>query len=167
MTTARAPHRRRDGFTLVELLVVVAVLGIVSTGVLFTSGDGDAAALDQLETRVDDALGRAAMLARSQRNHQGVVFDISRNRFGIVAETGDLATHPLTRADYIVELDAPDMPSGLTIEAVDFGDAGPAAIFDGQGVLLAAGSVTLARGDTRRTYVVGAATGRLSLASSP
>lgn len=162
-TRTRAARSAAAGFTLIELLVVVAILGILSTGAIMTSGSGDDVALDQLEIRIGDALQRASTLARSQRLHHGVVFDVSRNRFGIVDESGNPAVHPITRGNYVIELDAPDMPTNLEITAVNFGDTGPAAIFDGQGVLLTGGSFTVERNSTSRTYLVDEATGSLAL----
>ncbi len=156
--------RARAGFTLIELLVVVAILGVVSAGAVLSTGDGNEEAFDAIEIRVDDALNRASTLARSQRIHYGVVFDVGRNRYGIVDETGALATHPLTKGNYVVELDAPGMPGGLEITGANFGDAGVAAIFDGQGVLLRGGSFTVTRNGVSRTFDVNAATANLTVA---
>ena len=69
-TQGRAPDRRSAGFTLIELMVVVAIIAIASAGVAFAMRDAAGAPLDR------DALRVAALLesarARSRLSGQPV-----------------------------------------------------------------------------------------------
>jgi prepilin-type N-terminal cleavage/methylation domain-containing protein len=159
---ARPRRRARSGHTLIELLAVTAIMSIMAGLGTMASGQDGTLALDQAEIVVRDACSRAQMLARSSRTPHGVVFDVEGNRFAIVAEDGTAARDPLTRGDAITHFSRPSGPRLVTLDAVDFGDAGACALFDAQGVPLAGGIIALRRDELSRTLTLDAATGAIT-----
>jgi len=158
----RTAARRRAGFTLVELMIVVVILGILAGVVSRIGGQTSEQSLELADIQVQDAIGRAQALARSNRQAFGVVFDLATDRFAIVDETGALAVDPLTRRDYVVRFGVPNQPSLIDVKAADFGATGVAIVFDPQGVPIAGGNVTLAHGTATRQISVDAATGQIT-----
>lgn len=152
----------RSGFTLIELLVVVAILGLVGMVAIPASASSAAHNLDVVEVQVRDAFERAISLARSTRQTHAVVFDTATDRFAVVDGAGTAVVDPLTKGDYVVAFDVPGQPKGIAIVSASFGANGPAAIFDGQGVPVEAGSVTFGCRSATRSLALNKATGKLA-----
>lgn len=153
---------RQAGFTLVELLVVLVIMGMMTMMAVPAAGSGYEQRLDLVELQVRDALARAQALARSTRNPHGVVFDTATDRFAVVDSSGSAVIDPLTRGDYIVDFDRPDQPSSIDFLTATFGANGHAAIFDGQGLPVNGGSVTIGCHEASRTLELEAATGKVT-----
>jgi prepilin-type N-terminal cleavage/methylation domain-containing protein len=152
----------RSGFTLIELLVVVAIMGIMALVALPAAGTGYSSRLDTVEMEVRDALSRASSLARSTRETYGVVFDVATDRFAVVDHAGVAVSDPLTHGAYIVSFNRPDQPRGIDFTRVDFGTNGAAAIFDGQGLPVLAGTIKFQCKSLARTLTLDAATGKVA-----
>lgn len=151
----------RERLTLVELVVVVAILGGLVTVVGVTAGAGDAHRLELVEQQVRLAAKRARDLAAAERAPHGVLFDVARDRLGIVDQHGTLVTDPTSAGAWVVDTREGAFGS-VDISAADFGSARKAAIFDAQGVPLAGGRVTLRSGDLVHVLELDPATGLFS-----
>lgn len=162
---ARHTHdARMRGVTLVELMVVALVLAIlVGVAAIPASADGGASGLDLAGIQLQDAFVTAQTLAYSLSEPHGVVFDVATERFAVVGPDGVAARDPLTHGEYSIDFTRVDQPRGVTIVSASFGATGSAGIFDGQGVPVTGGSVTLAKGSVTSTFVLDAATGKLLL----
>ena len=161
MTPVRT-QRRTAGFTLLELLVTVVILGVLA-GVLAMSTSGERGyTLDVVSLQVQDAVDRARTLARSNRTSHGLVFDTATDRIALADESGTIVTDAFTKKPYIIDFVTPGQPRGIDIASADFGSAGSAFLIDPQGVPVTGGTVVVTRGDVRRTFLFDAATGTVS-----
>ncbi len=149
------------GLTLIEVLVVVAVLAMLSSMAMVSSGEGDEYALELASTQIVDTVDRARTLSRSSRRAHGVAFDVERDRFALVDESGLPVTDVLTKRPFILDFISPGQPRGVDITVADFGSASTTALFDADGIPVAAGSLTLVRGKAARVIRLDAATGRM------
>ncbi len=150
-----------SGFTLIELLVVVVILSIVAGITSMAAAEGGEQHLDLAEVQLRDAMTRAEALARSSRSPHAVVFDVAGNRFAVVDEDGNAVVDPLTKRGYVVDFVRPGQPTLVRIAAVNFSDAGNAAIYDAQGVPLTNGAINLQAGNSACVLLWDGATGDL------
>lgn len=159
-----ATARRQRGVTLLELLVVVALVAFMAAIAGIPVGQTEEQALELGQVQVEDALAGARSRAMSLRAPVGVAFDVVGDRFAVVDSDGTAIDHPLTHKPWIVTFAAPAQPNNLGIAAASFGATGTAIVYDGQGLPMAGGSVTLSAGTSTRVVTVSAATG---LVTSP
>jgi hypothetical protein len=142
---------------------VIVVLGLLVGIAGIPAVDSGEQGLQQGELYVRDAIHTARARAMATRQTHGVAFDLSQNRFIVLAGDGTAVSDPFTHKDYLIEFDRPDMPSNLALSAVDFGTTGPAAIFDAQGDPVSGGTVTLACQQSSLVLELDGATGWLDV----
>ena len=161
-TPPTIPARRSPGFTMVELLVIVVILGFMASVVLIpTSADSGTADLDLAEVEVRDAFSTAQTIAYSLGVPCGVVFDTANERFAVVTQDGKAVQDPLTHGAYEIDFKHIEQPRGVAINTAAFGTTGTAGIMDAQGVPVTGGSVVLSKGSFTRTLTLDPATGKL------
>jgi hypothetical protein len=141
--------------------VVVALLGILISLAGTPTNDRSGAFVDLAEVQIADALQMARTVSFSMGVPHGVVFDVEQERLAVVGPDGVAISDPLTHGPYELSFLREDNLPGLDLVAVDFGVTEGAAIFDGQGVPVQGGSITIRHQDQERILVLDAATGKL------
>jgi prepilin-type N-terminal cleavage/methylation domain-containing protein len=171
-----ASRRSTGGFTLIEILMVVVILGIAS-----------AVIVPQIGTRNDLKVAAAARMVMadliyaqnrsiaSQQMHC-VKFDAAAEQYGVVTadDTDTYVTHPITKDNYLQSFGSTPGLEDVVIESVNFdaqsmigfdelgtpyavgGEGGPAA-------LAAAGTIVIRSGDYSLTISVEPFTGEITL----
>ena len=154
--------RRTDrGFTLTELLLVTAVIGVLGSSAMSAFAESPDHRLDMIERELSDAVDYARALARSDREAHGVVFDVATERVAVVDEAGAVVEDPLARRDYLLDFSGPQYPQGLDLTSADFGDTGAAIVVEPDGTAFSSGSVVLTFRGATRTLRVDLATATL------
>ena len=133
-TGTRHPVRGLAGFTLVEILVVVVILGIAATIILPQIGNRDdlrtASMARALMADLSYAQGQAVTLQRPQY----VRFDLANNRYEVLdrlTPTEQVITHPVHNNPFRVALGSgrTDNLKDVVLDTVSF-DAQPVIMFD-------------------------------------
>ena len=149
------------GHTIVELLIVIAVLMVLAAIVLPTATVGDERKLDTMQLEIQDAMDHAQSLAYHEGAAYGVRFNTSGQWFAVVNEVGVPIDDPLSHGDYLVRLKDPGQPTNTFIDFANFAGR-PLASFDMKGVLSFPGEIHLHAGSTQRWLVANTATATLT-----
>ena len=153
--------RSERGHTLLELLVVVAILMVLAAIAMPSSSNGPERKLDTVQLAIQDALDHAQSLATSTAAVYGVRFDAEEQWFAVVDATGTPVDDPLSHKPYLVRLLLPGEPPDVVIDSVDF-DGHIVAVFNEKGVMHSGGEVHLRSGTTLRWLEADTATATLS-----
>lgn len=149
-------HRRSQaGLTRVETLLIAGtgLLLLLLAGVP-AGPESDEGRLATGQATVDSAFQLARALAQSTGMPHGVVLDVDGDRLAVIDADGRLAD---AGDDVPVLVDLAAL--GVDIVQADYGRGGRTAIYDRDGVPLAAGTLVLASGEMRMTLGLDAATG--------
>lgn len=136
--------RRRRGFTLVELILVLVIMGVLAA--IAVPRFSQATARQQLEAAADRVvadLNRASTRARAASQTTTVLFNLSSDQYGISAVGGQALT---------VDLSSP--PYEVDITSAKFGSYRYAQ-FNAFGVPVESGTVVLKRGGSSVTVTLG------------
>jgi type II secretory pathway pseudopilin PulG len=142
-------NRRQGGHTVLELLVVAMVLMVLAAIVLPSGSMGADRKLDTVQLELQDAIDHAQSLAYHRAEPYGVRLDSADGWFAVVDKSGAAVSDPLSHTPYVVRLDHPGQPSGVSITYADF-DGRPLAAFNEKGILNDSGVVRLQVGSTER-----------------
>jgi prepilin-type N-terminal cleavage/methylation domain-containing protein len=162
-----AIHNRQRGYTLIELLLIMSIMGIVAAivvpqmlrpGTLTIQAAGRMVIADILHAQQD---------AIAQQQVRRLVFDTDANHYrltdlegttlGVAWKTGGAAAE-----NYVVDLANDSRFTGVSLSAVDFGGSDTLE-FDDLGAPANGGSVDLVFEDVRYRVSVAPFTGRVTI----
>ena len=166
-TTTRKPSRCRTGYTLVEVLIVVAILGIAAAVVvpnMLTAGTLGVQAAARII--VADIL-YAQNDAIAQQRTRSVVFDPANESYSLQDENGAILSVRWKNADannYFVDFTTDDRFQGVEIISAEFPAGGGSTLeFDALGGPLNGGTVEIEFQGRRYRVTVAAFTGRVTV----
>ena len=158
-------RRRTHGYTLVEVLLVVAILGLVAAAVVPSMLTAGAMGVQAAARVIVADLLYAQNEAIADQAERSVVFDVANNRYRLADESGNTLTASWISGqanNYTVDFSNDRRFQGVTITAVDF-ESGSTIGFDALGTPTVGGSITIEY--ERRSYRIDVAsfTGRVTV----
>lgn len=143
----------RQGFTLIELVIVIVIMGIMAVSVITSGTSKGSVRLNAACYKLAADLRYAQEMAMAEQVRFGISFDTDdESYFAYRVSTGMKALDPQTRDDLEVEFDEMREFNDIVISSIDFSDAiefgSMGEPYDGNGVALSSeGIVTLQTAD--------------------
>lgn len=170
---------RRDGFTLIELVIIMLILVIVAAAVIPSIGDTTGMRMSATARKVQSDIAFAQSLAMTGGQRYRVYFNLApapaagyavvNNTDGDAnwGEAGEFARDPVGGGTLSVTLNTGDY-AGVTISAVGFSGSFVefdtlGRPYDNLGLLAAGNTVTMAGGSATQTVTVTQQTGRVTV----
>jgi prepilin-type N-terminal cleavage/methylation domain-containing protein len=151
--------KRAAGFTLVELLISVALLGMFAAMAMPSGGMSSDRKIDTIQLQVQDAIDHAQSISYHTGQKMAVRISTNGQWIAVVNELGVPVQDPLTRGPYIVQFEPlPGQPAGVKMVQASFGFNRPLVAFDSKGVLQYPGTLTITAGEEARLLSLNAAT---------
>lgn len=166
-------HLTSRGFTLIELIIVVAIIGIVVAAISFRmSSNIPAMRIDAATSQIRDHIRLAQEYAKLTQDKYYVTFDTSNNTYGVYKSSDDsVITEPTSGNNISYDLDTDEQLKGGSIDSVDFGGSSTVE-FDARGqpyggkggsLLSSAGTVSISYDSESATIKVEPVTGAVSI----
>ncbi|MBI5740460.1 MAG: GspH/FimT family pseudopilin [Nitrospirae bacterium] len=156
-------RRRSSGFTLVEIMIVLLILGIVmSAAIPSMNSTLEGMKLDGAAQEVVYAIQYAQSVAIKEGTGHGVEFFPSEERFRCFNNVTDITVlNPFDKKDYDVTLGNQRHVQGVNLVDATFGNK--EIIFNALGEPSESGSVVLGYRDFQKTISVAAPLGRITV----
>ena len=168
------PMRARNGFTLIEIIVVVVILGIAALlAVPMLSSAADTQLRSAANMMAAD-MEYARSMAISRQQYYMVVFDSTNNSYEVQDSGGTVIAHPLNSSGGLsvvfgddsrlekVEITSADF-DGSASETISFDYLGSPYKGVGVGTALVSGTISLSAGDFSMTITVEPVTGYVTI----
>ncbi|MEM9883754.1 MAG: GspH/FimT family pseudopilin [Planctomycetota bacterium] len=165
MRDVKRTSRPRHGYTLVEVLLVVSILGVISAMVVPSMLSAGQMGVQAAARAVVADLLYAQNEAIAQQAPRQVVFDDTNDRYELRDEFGNALGKDWVSGDtskYVVDFTEDDRFMGVSIVAVDF-NGGSTVTFDDLGGPDTGGSVTVRFDNQRYRIDVAEFTGRVTV----
>ncbi len=159
----------RTGFTLIELVVVITIVGILAVAVLINGRAKGPVRLEAACQKLAMDLRYCQQMAMAEQVRFGISFDTGdESYFGYRINTGTKAKNPQTQGDLEVDFGGTDEFKEIEIVSTNFSDAiefdSTGKPYDGNGTALSnEGIVTLTDGSNSRTVRIEAVTGKVKI----
>jgi len=163
--------RHRGGFTLVELVMMIVIIGIIALAVMPKSTSGSRVRLESACQKIASDLRYAHEMSLAQQVRFGLSFDPGNEAYFVYrANVGTVAIDPQTRNNFNVSFITLNEFKGIDIVSTNFSNKtefdSTGAPYDGSGIILSSqGVITLQTTDGAysRTVRIEAKTGKVSV----
>lgn len=160
--SGRRRGRRRFGFTLIEVLVTVIVLGIAAAMVVPTMLDTGTLSIQGAARRVVADILMAQNEAIAQRREMRLVFDPAGDRYGLFDANGQPVGMAWQKDGYRVDFSQKQSFDGVRMRSADFA-GGTVLSFDELGTPSNGGTIEIVSGETAYRIRVTPFTGRVTV----
>jgi prepilin-type N-terminal cleavage/methylation domain-containing protein len=158
--TEKLRTRSTGGFSLVELVIVVAIMGVLAGIAIPRYGRAIAAYRARAAAqRLAHDLALVQSNARTASTSQTIAFSIVASQY----QFANLHKLDTTSATYRVSLSAEPYLSSIATLSLGGGGGATQIVFDGYGNPDCGGSITLQSGTTKRTVVIDANSGKVTV----
>ena len=156
-------RNRRFGFTLIEMMVVVVILGICAAVIIPMAMDSSSAQAKAAARMLSADIQYAQSAAITYQMPITMAFSTANESYTLKDPNGTTLTHPVQRSAYAVDFGSQSGMSEVEIISASF--TGASVTFDEMGTPTGQGTVRLQAGSYIYDITVAAATGRVTVAT--